>query len=581
MEDIIPLPHQNGRRVAEDDSGSDDLNAKDIEFNAPQDTLLVDSLLSAPTPSFSPDNASRSSSPAMYRRFRRGLMALPAPLPFLLRRSGRLIRLILGPSTVRPIPPARPSLGFQLTWGRRSFSFRPDPPLYRFLTRHRTERLIIPFLLLWAMLNVLLMRQQFYVADPPIIGCTASAWADWPPDTCGVNGTGCAGDLATDAGVYRCLGGCSEVPLGNPRWVGGTEVNGVPLVIGGNEDVYRSVQQLPPIVSGESADMCRADSWICPAAIHSGFVSRTFGGCVSLTPLAYPAGSSDFVGSYAHGVPSYSFLPTYPAAYSLSHSFTSGCLDLHPVISTVNAVLLFIFTLLLRPSPPVLFSVLLILGFAQITLVSDPANLAPDWGYIFGALPAVLLAGYWFYNVAFERTLSGTRHLPLEMALWQGGGYWIGIESSIIFARLPISRLGYGTLSAAGAATLAVIIVLVALVAVLQAWSGRKYGLLQYYLVRYVLLTLNNFMTERRRYFWLLPICLILNAIPGYVFRLHHYLYSLAAMPVLSLPNRISLFLQAFILGLFLDGVGRWGWESILQTVAQVSSSFDTISVSA
>lgn len=242
MEDIVPLPRQNTRRVTEDDLSSDDLHAKDIEFNAPQDVHVVDSLLSAPTPSFSPANASRSSSPAMVRRLRRGLAALPAPLPSILRRSGRFIRLVLGPSTRQPIPPARPSLGFRLTWGRRSLDFRPDPPLYRFLTRHRTERLIIPFLLLWATLIVLLIRQQFYVADPPIIGCTASAWADWPPDTCGVNGTGCAGDLATDAGVYRCLGGCSEVPLGNPRWVGGTEVDGVPLVIGGNDDIYRSVQ---------------------------------------------------------------------------------------------------------------------------------------------------------------------------------------------------------------------------------------------------------------------------------------------------------------------------------------------------
>jgi len=63
----------------------------------------------------------------------------------------------------------------------------------------------------------------------------------------------------------------------------------------------------------------------------------------------------------------------------------------------------------------------------------------------------------------------------------------------------------------------------------------------------------------------------ILANIPGYTLRLHHYLYTLAALPVLSLSNRVSLFGQAFALGLFLDGVGRWGWASIIQNTGSVS----------
>lgn len=53
--------------------------------------------------------------------------------------------------------------------------------------------------------------------------------------------------------------------------------------------------------------------------------------------------------------------------------------------------------------------------------------------------------------------------------------------------------------------------------------------------------------------------------------RIHHYMYALLAIPVLSLPNRVSLFLQAMMLGLFLDGVGRWGWASIVETTDSVS----------
>lgn len=88
---------------------------------------------------------------------------------------------------------------------------------------------------------ILLIRQQWWpVGGPPIIGCTSSIWNDWPPDTCGINGTACEGYLS--GGEYRCLGGCGDVNLGNPRWVGGEEVNGVPLVVGGRDSpTYRYV----------------------------------------------------------------------------------------------------------------------------------------------------------------------------------------------------------------------------------------------------------------------------------------------------------------------------------------------------
>jgi hypothetical protein len=54
-------------------------------------------------------------------------------------------------------------------------------------------------------------------------------------DVCGLNGTICENQLV--AGEYRCLGSC-RTGLGNPRWVGGEEVNGIPLVIGGGDDSH-------------------------------------------------------------------------------------------------------------------------------------------------------------------------------------------------------------------------------------------------------------------------------------------------------------------------------------------------------
>jgi len=86
---------------------------------------------------------------------------------------------------------------------------------------------------------VLLIRQQYYVPGPMIIECNAGLWDNWPPDVCGVNATDCEDYL--EAGTYRCMGGCLDVTLGNPRWVGGEEVNGVPYVVGGGDGRYRCV----------------------------------------------------------------------------------------------------------------------------------------------------------------------------------------------------------------------------------------------------------------------------------------------------------------------------------------------------
>jgi hypothetical protein len=231
--------------------------------------------------------------------------------------------------------------------------------------------------------------------------------------------------------------------------------------------------------------MPSADSWICASAIHAGQINPTLGGCVSVNYAPFPSATANFLGGWSHGILSLPFLPSYPGSYTLAPSPGSGCWDLHPFVSFFNAVVLFLTTMFLLPSPPVLMSTLLILGWIQIQLFSNPRYTQPFWEYILAGLPPALLGGYWIYRVSFKRTLEGFRQLPLELALWQGLGYWIGIESSTIFARLPLSgRIGYDGIPPDGVGVLVVLILVIVLVVVIQAWDLRKYGLLQYYLAR-------------------------------------------------------------------------------------------------
>ena len=158
------------------------------------------------------------------------------------RRVIRGIRWILGPSEPLPtldLPQPAASCSLSITLGNRSTSLAFDKPIHRLGRSRLFRRALIPFLLLWATANVLLIRQQYYVSTPQIISCDSSLWDDWPPDTCGLDATGCMDDLANS--TFRCMGGCRDVVLGNPRWVGDEIVNKVPLIIGGGDEnrIYR------------------------------------------------------------------------------------------------------------------------------------------------------------------------------------------------------------------------------------------------------------------------------------------------------------------------------------------------------
>lgn len=480
------------------------------------------------------DPEAQSGPPEFVGRWTKRLTSFPG-----YQRSSSLVGAALGP-TERQAPP-HPTSHTQAAWAwilrkagiawHRSMEHPIDHLVYRFSRRWRLQWFWLPFALVWFLGNVLLIREQYYLDGPRVISCTASLFSSWPPGACGIRGEDCAQYL--EPAVYRCPGGCHETPLGNARWVGNESVNGVPLIIGGN-GVYR------------------ADSWICASGVHAGLISPRFGGCVKVDPLPYPEGTSNFPGYKSSGLKSTAFGPQYPGAYRLSKA-DGSCMDYHWPITGFNAAMLLLYTILFTPPPVILFGTLLILGFFHITLVSDPPRRPPAWDLVLQRLLPVVITGYWIWKVSFSRSLKGfyASRLFVEMAFWQGLGYWIGIESSTVFAKIPISRLGYGALSADAVIALIVIVVLVLIVVIVQLLQYRRLGHVRYYLAWYLPLV---------------PILILLALIgDGYHLRLHHYMLSLLGLPVLSLPNRVSIAGQGFLLAFFLDGVGRWGWASILE----------------
>ncbi|KAJ3525496.1 hypothetical protein NM688_g8394 [Phlebia brevispora] len=107
-----------------------------------------------------------------------------------------------------------------------------------------------------------------------------------------------------------------------------------------------------------------------------------------------------------------------------------------------------------------------------------------------------------------------------------------------------------------GALTALIIICIILLVIVVnQVRVIRKTGWLPYYLGWYIIGGL---------------VAVVLSQLPGLEFRLHHYVISMALMPGTGFPTRLSAIYQGFLLGMFLNGVAAFGFDSILQTAADL-----------
>lgn len=128
---------------------------------------------------------------------------------------------------------------------------------------------------------------------------------------------------------------------------------------------------------------------------------------------------------------------------------------------------------------------------------------------------------------------------------------------NITFDAVPIDRLTPSDIRARpGGITAVVILGLIVLFLVLnQIRIIRNTGQLATYLGYYTLGGLT---------------IAVLASLPGLEFRLHHYVFAMLLIPGTAFPTRLSALMQALLLGMFLNGVARWGFDSILQTSSEV-----------
>lgn len=366
---------------------------------------------------------------------------------------------------------------------------------------------------------------------------------------CGLDGIDCR-PFSNKTMAFRCPVGCKDVKVLNTRLIGASDVIFKPLVVGGPE--------------------YRGDSFICASAIHAGVISDTSGGCGRLTRIGK---RENFQSSSAEGIESIAFDSYFPVAFTVSKDPGIQCgpgefRGFLFFISILFTSLLCIFTTSER-----YFFVIFVAIFIYVGMVSDPPGAStyntstfPDHmsKLAAGLLPAMFCAVV-IYKLIVARTLANIQ-APLEKTILWLGGFWFGALSNLTFEWIPITRLTAHDLEQRSGAKLALAFIIIAIsgIIVQQAYSLWLEGRLMRYLGIYAVFISGIFF------------CLM---IPGVEFRLHHYVLALLLLPGTSIQTRPSLLYQGILLGLFVNGIARWGFASILETPDSLRSdgAFDSL----
>lgn len=263
---------------------------------------------------------------------------------------------------------------------------------------------------------------------------------------------------------------------------------------------------------------------------------------------------STYPSNKAHGIDSIGFESYFPRSFSFIKDSSAKCQDLRwPLlgVTLTFTILLSLFT----TSPGVFFWSLYVGLFFHVALVSDPPSLADYYSLVSLALSRFLPASFCafaVYKFCTIRQLSGLTAQIEKTVLWLGA-CWVGCLNNYTFDKIPIQRLTPHDIKAQPGAVPALIIVVLSIfcIALGQAWAIRREGRMRRYLAVYGIFVGS---------------LLVLVAIPKMNVRIHHYILGLLLLPGTAMQNRPSMLYQGLLFGFFINGIARWGFDSILQT---------------
>ncbi|KAK3942051.1 hypothetical protein QBC46DRAFT_284836 [Diplogelasinospora grovesii] len=458
----------------------------------------------------------------------------------------RLFSFLSGPRSGRPriqtITPCFPSL-----------QSLPSRCIGRWFPSPRAKSILLSiYLCAWAVsFTVPLLRGKGLAYAPSggvvrHVDCVDTLWTHGHDPGCGVDGSLCR-PFANASFAFRCPASCAGVRVLNPYHVGPDDINYQSLVIGG--PVYRG------------------DSFLCGSAIHAGVISDGEGGCgrVDLVGEYY-----SYFGSLRNGISSITVDTYFPLSFTVTKE--GGLCGGDPRWRLLTVSVLFTAGLgICTTSPAVLYWVVFVGVFVHVGLVSDPPNLSGPSDVILPELlsimvgrllPAMFVAGILYWTVV-RRTLDcgdggGETAAGVEKTVLWVGAFWVGALNNYTFDNIiPLARLTTHDLSTQPGAKLALSVIVLVLFCIIcqQVYLFWLEGRLARYLGVYGLFVLG------------ILACVSLTGV-GLEVRLHHYVLALLLLPGTSIQTRSSLLYQGLLLGLFVNGIARWGFDPVLQTAA-------------
>ncbi|KAA8647133.1 hypothetical protein EYZ11_012148 [Aspergillus tanneri] len=377
--------------------------------------------------------------------------------------------------------------------------------------------------------------------SPVKLSCQARLWTN--ATNCGLNGDDCRpfdhGEFA-----FRCPSSCAAAMVLEPYVIGPEEINYRSLVIGGASETDAGV------------GIYRGDSAICPAAVHAGLVSDQKGGCGILRRTGE---RSDFEPVEKNGISSIGFLSNFPLSFTFGSEDPLGdsnlyCQDIRWTLFAFSLVVSTMLSLFIT-SPAAFYSSIFFIVYFQVVLSSDPP-FSPDYydlvSTALGRLLPCAFVGYAIYYFCVRHTLKDLDAHWDKTVLWLGS-CWVGALNTDTFDKIPISRLTPHDIQQQPGAIPALIIIVgvLCLIVITQALAFRNEGRMPRMLAIYGIMVAG---------------IIALLLVPHMNLRIHHYILSLLFLPGTTLQTRPSLLYQGLLVGFFINGIARWGFDSILQT---------------
>ena len=258
-----------------------------------------------------------------------------------------------------------------------------------------------------------------------------------------------------------------------------------------------------------------------------------------------------------NGISSIEYSSYFPLSFTFGgESSKASCQDLRWPLFTFSLVVTILFSLFIT-SPAAFYASIYFIVYFQVALSSDPPY-SPDYYEVvstaLGRFLPCAFVGFAMYYFCVRKTLTDLEAHWDKTVLWLGS-CWVGALNTDTFDKIPISRLTPHDIQQQPGAIPALIIIVGLLCAIIltQAIAFRREGRMPKMLLLYGILCCG---------------VVALMIVPHMNLRIHHYVLSLLFLPGTTLQTRPSLLYQGLLVGLFINGIARWGFDSILQTSA-------------